>query len=153
MHRVHHHQCLARELSLPTREVSPDLDDLVEWGAEHVLGSALRRLVQQRGKNQPHDARPVAQRRRRGKAEPHLLFWAMPSSIDQPLEVGVDGCVLESDPLRTVNCKERRAAGHQRRELCAQRPDAEEGPVDGEQPSRSQEEIAPERVLVAEDLG
>jgi len=79
---VHHHQCLACEPGLPAREVSPDLDDLVEWGAEHVLGSALRGLVQQRWKNQPHDAWPVAQRRRRGIAEPHLLFGVMPSSID-----------------------------------------------------------------------
>jgi hypothetical protein len=96
---------------------------------------------------------PVAQRRRRSKAEPHLLFGAMPSSIDQPLTVGVDGSVLEGDPLRTGDSKEGRAAGDQRRELCAQRPDAEEGPVDGEQPARSQEEIAPECVMVAEDLG
>src|SRR5215207_3016777 len=48
-------------------------------GAEHVLSSALRGLVQQRRQNQPHDTRSVAQCRGCGKAEPHLLFRAMPS--------------------------------------------------------------------------
>jgi hypothetical protein len=66
MHRVYHHQCLAYEPGLPARELSPDLDELVEWGVEHILGSALRGLVQQRRKNQQPTARtlrPTARRR------------------------------------------------------------------------------------------
>ena len=40
MHHVHHHHnASGAEPGLTVREVSPDLDDLVKLGAEHVLSS------------------------------------------------------------------------------------------------------------------
>jgi hypothetical protein len=144
-------QRFGSESGLPGCELGPQIDYLIEGMPS--TASARRCAASSSRVGITSGTTPGQYRSADDAAKPNRGNSYGPASLHRPApEVGGHCGLFEVIPLRTFDFEERCARADEGRELGAQRSGPEERPVDRKELPRSQEQVAPEGVVVAQDL-